>query len=75
IDQKPSIRPAADFPALIKKTVAAGLIATAVSIAADWGIVRAIYGDTFAGFAGQHIRFGPTATATTEKPKEGQPHP
>jgi len=71
IDQKPS----SDFPALIRKTLAVGLIATAVSVVADWGIVRAIYGDTFAGFAGQHIRFGPAATATTEKPKEGQPHP
>ncbi|MGH9752871.1 MAG: hypothetical protein ACREA2_08800 [Blastocatellia bacterium] len=46
-----------------------------VSVVADWGIVRAIYGDTFAGFSGKHIRFGPDATATTEKPKEGQPHP
>ena len=71
IDRKPS----SEFPALIKKTAVVGLIAAMVSVAADWGIVRAIYGDTFAGFAGRHIRFGPTATATTEKPKEGQPHP
>ncbi|HKQ80148.1 MAG TPA: hypothetical protein VJ810_41030 [Blastocatellia bacterium] len=70
-DQKQSV----DFPALIKKTVAAGVIAMVVSVAADWGIVRAIYGDTFAGFAGKHIRFGPGATAITEKPREGQPHP
>jgi hypothetical protein len=63
IDQNPS----GDFSALIKKTVAAGVIAMAVSVAADWGIVRAIYGDTFAGFAGKHIRFGPGATATTER--------
>jgi len=67
--------PPGDFSALIKKTVFAGVIAMAASVAADWGIVRAIYGDTFAGFAGKHIRFGPDATATTEKPKEGQPHP
>jgi hypothetical protein len=64
-----------DFAAMVKKTAAAGLIAALVSIAADWGIIRAIYGDSFAGFAAKHIRFGPNATATTEKPKEGQPHP
>jgi hypothetical protein len=71
VDQSPPT----DFAALFKKTAAAGLIAAAASVVVDWGVVRAIYGDTFAGFAAKHIRFGPNATATTEKPKEGQPHP
>jgi hypothetical protein len=31
-------------------------------ILTDWAIVRAIYGDRFAGHAGKHIRFGPNAT-------------
>jgi hypothetical protein len=66
---------ATEFGAVVKRTAAAGLIAAAVSIAADWAVVRAIWGDTFAGFAAKHIRFGPNATATTEKPKDGQPHP
>ncbi len=42
--------------------VAAGLVAAAVSIVVDWAVVRAIYGDRFAGHARQHIRFGPKAT-------------
>jgi hypothetical protein len=42
--------------------VAAGTCAAIVSIVADWAIVRAIYGDHFAGHAGLHIRFGPKAT-------------
>jgi hypothetical protein len=44
------------------RIVAAGLSAAVFSIVADWGIVRAIYGDRFAGHAGLHIRFGPDAT-------------
>jgi hypothetical protein len=42
--------------------VAAGLVGAILSIVADWAIVRAIYGDRFAGHAGLHIRFGPKAT-------------
>jgi hypothetical protein len=38
------------------------LLAAALSIAVDWAVVRAIYGDRFAGHAGLHIRFGPNAT-------------
>jgi hypothetical protein len=43
-------------------TVAAGSIVALLSIVADWAVVRAIYGDRFAGHAGFHIRFGPRAT-------------
>jgi len=43
-------------------TVAVGATVAILSIIADWGIVRAIYGDRFAGHAGLHIRFGPKAT-------------
>ncbi|MFI5460083.1 MAG: hypothetical protein ACHRXM_32085 [Isosphaerales bacterium] len=42
--------------------VAVGLVAAILSIVADWAVVRAIYGDQFAGHAGLHIRFGPKAT-------------
>jgi hypothetical protein len=42
----------------------AGIAAMILSVLLDWGIVRAMYGDQFAGQAGLHIRFGPTATAT-----------
>jgi hypothetical protein len=39
-----------------------GVTAALLMILADWAIVRAIYGDRFAGYAGKHIRFGPNAT-------------
>src|SRR5262249_43482276 len=59
---------------LLRKTLLVGTTATAISVLADWGIVRALYGDQFAGHAGKHIRFGPNATATNKKPAAGQPH-
>jgi hypothetical protein len=43
-------------------TVAVGLLAAVLAVVGDWVIVRAIYGDRFAGHAGRHIRFGPSAT-------------
>jgi hypothetical protein len=46
----------------LARTIAVGLVAAMLSIAADWAVVRAIYGDRFAGHAGLHVRFGPRAT-------------
>ena len=63
------------FGALLKKAVVVGMLATALSLLADWGLTRAMYGNELAGFSAKHIRFGPEATATTEKPAAGQPHP
>lgn len=51
-----------------RNTVAVGLVVSALSVVADWGVVRAVYGDKFAGHAKLHIRFGPNAT-TQAKPK------
>jgi hypothetical protein len=70
-----------DFPRGFATRVAAlglaalGLAASLLSIVADWAIVRAAWGDQFAGHAGLHFRFGPNATATKEKPASGQRHP
>ncbi len=64
-----------EFGVLLKKAVAIGLLFTVISLLADWGITRAMYGSEQAGFSAKHIRFGPDATATAEKPKAGQPHP
>ena len=52
-----------------------GLAAALLSVTADWTIVRAVYGDQFAGHASLHIRFGPRATAHADKPRPDQPHP
>jgi len=59
----------------LTNAVRLGLALMVLSTVAHWGIVRATYGDRFAGQAGLHIRFGPNATATAEKPKPGAPHP
>lgn len=46
-------------PALV---LLAGLLAAALSVLADWAVVRAVWGDQFAGYASREIRFGPDAT-------------
>jgi hypothetical protein len=67
--------PAVNAPPRARFIAAVGLVAALLSVAADWGIVRAIYGNQFAGHASLHIRFGPRATAHTSKLKLDQPHP
>lgn len=73
----PIIPVASQFPprGFITRLVAAGTVAAMLSLAADWSVVRGIWGGRFAGYAGLHIRFGPNATATKEKPAPSQPHP
>ena len=71
-----AVEPQAErFGLLLRKAVTVGLLCAALSLLADWGITRAMYGNDLAGFSTKHIRFGQDATATTEKPKAGQPHP
>ena len=60
---------------LLPKTIVVGLVAMVLSLLADWGVARAIFGNRQAPHASKHIRFGPDATATTAKPKPGVPHP
>jgi hypothetical protein len=59
----------------LPKLILTGLLGMMLSIGADWAIVRALYGDQFAGHAALHIRFGPNATVTKEKPAAAKPHP
>lgn len=61
-------------PAL-RRVAGWGVALFLVTVPADWAVVRALYGDQFAGHAGLHIRFGPEATATKDRPSPGQPHP
>lgn len=58
------ITPPASYTPLLKRTLALGFALMALTTLLDWGIVRAIYGDRYAGarYAGLHIRFGPNAT-------------
>jgi hypothetical protein len=59
----------------IRRVAMGGLVAAILSVAADWVIVRAVWGNQFAGNAKLHIRFGPNATATKDKPSPALPHP
>jgi hypothetical protein len=61
--------------AVTRRIVAIGMAALVLTVTLDWAIVRAIYGNRFAGHAGLHIRFGPNATANRAKPNPNQPHP
>ncbi|QEH34453.1 hypothetical protein OJF2_29920 [Aquisphaera giovannonii] len=69
-DSRPDVSPAlgeSGPPRRWGRLVAAGLAAAAVSVLADWAIVRGIYGDRFAGHANLHIRFGPGATTGSSR--------
>ncbi len=63
------------MPGILRRVLVIGLLGTLLSIAADWAIIRGVWGNEFAGHAALHIRFGPNATATKEKPSPGKPHP
>ncbi len=52
---------------------AAGLVALGLSVGGFWWEIRTIYGDTFAGHARRHMRFGPEAR--TGDPEKGKAHP
>jgi hypothetical protein len=54
-----------DYGALARNLLAWGVLLAALAIAGEFGVVRAIWGDTFAGHAARHIRFGPNATIET----------
>jgi hypothetical protein len=51
-----------DSRALLQKTVMAGVLGAALLVVGQFALVRGLWGDTFAGHAGLHIRFGPNAT-------------
>jgi hypothetical protein len=54
--------PEPNYPAALKSLLAAVVLVTAIALATEYGLVRSLWGDTFAGQAGLHIRFGPNAT-------------
>jgi hypothetical protein len=60
--QPPDLQPVTDYRPLLKRTLAVGFAIMALYTLLEWGLIRAIYGNTFAGHAKLHIRFGPNAT-------------
>lgn len=63
IGRRPDVALRADFAPAIRRAALVGALAAVLAVLTDWGIVRAIYGDRFAGHSGLHIRFGPNATS------------
>jgi hypothetical protein len=64
--RQPTEAPESDFSPLIHRTAIAGLVALVLVPVVEWGVVQAIYGDKFAGNAGNHVRFGPDANTAKE---------
>jgi hypothetical protein len=54
-----------DYKVLARTLLAWGVLLAALVVAAEFGVVRAMWGDEFAGHAAKHIRFGPNATIET----------
>ncbi len=52
-----------------------GLATLILATALPWASLRLLNGDQQIGYASRHIRFGPQATATREKPAADRPHP
>ena len=67
-------RPATRFAPLVVGTLCIGVVVTAAAIAVEFGVARALYGDTFAGHAGDETRFGPDAAWRTEPVLKGTEH-
>jgi hypothetical protein len=68
-EQARALTPKAGLPAI----VACGLAAAAGAVLIDWAVVRAIYGDRFAGHANMHIRFGPRSTINRAEHRSSGP--
>jgi hypothetical protein len=62
------VQPIPSLRELVKLTALSAAIGAVLVVAGEFALVRGLWGDTFAGHAGKHIRFGPDAT-THEKEK------
>ncbi len=62
----PDNQAAPEYWPTIRKTVIRGSVALILCPLLCWGVVRALYGDRFAGEAGHHYRFGPNAVPAKE---------
>jgi hypothetical protein len=61
----PPIEP--NWRSLLPRTAALAMLAMVAAAMVDFGVVRAIYGERFAGHAGYHLRFGDPATRPVVK--------
>lgn len=66
--------PTKDFRKLTRLALAAAFAALVLGVAVETGVTRWAYGDTFAGHAGLHTRFGPDASWRTKPELIGEEH-
>ncbi len=72
----PPLRAAANDAALsFGRLLRGGLVTAVLASVVPWAVIRGMYREQQIGYASRHIRFGPEATATTEKPSADKPHP
>ena len=60
---------------MIWATLIGGAVLVPLAMAGAVKVKRRLWSDTHVPYSSLHIRFGPDATATKEKPKTGQRHP
>jgi len=56
-----------DFQPWAKRTALGVLLGSVLVVAGEIGLIRGLWGHTFAGHAAKHIRFGPNATTQPKK--------
>ncbi len=54
--------PMPELSRALRKLAVTGLVGAVLVVGGEFALVRALWGDTFAGHAGKHIRFGPDRT-------------
>lgn len=58
--------PLPPFRLLVRNAAVAVTVGAVLVVAGEYGLVRGLWGDTFAGHAGKHIRFGPDRTTESK---------
>ncbi len=62
LDRAAGEEPLPPFRLLVRNALVAVAVGSVLLVAGEFGLVRGLWGDTFAGHAGKHARFGPDAT-------------
>jgi len=57
----------------VNRAISVGVVASLLTVLGSWITIRAVYGNTFAGHANLHVRFGTNGPAAG--PIKGRPHP
>jgi hypothetical protein len=64
-DRTAGTDPEPNYRGLLRSLMAWGMLLAALVVLGEFAVVRAMWGDGFAGYAAKHIRFGPNSTVET----------